>query len=446
MSNIPVNFKYGSTIEGKAIADNDLIVINESITDDPKEGSEKYGSVYRGNKIVGTTKADSLYTTGDITIAGGPMETILKAVYGEKIPAGTSMQELFMALACEEKWPSATYSRSDVSSSFANLSAISMKNANNSAVSSGSLQEVGTPLTVAAFSGSDASYTAPKITYSGFTYGYTTSPSNTGTKPATIASPATVTGTVTVSDTVKVSLSRTRTGFTQSTDADTDTVKTGTAGNTAGSNITYAQEVVTVVEGSNSLQFTISADVNMYSASVVAPTLYYALSNLYNTDKNGVSQKVVHNDLMTAKTSTSKPANKSCTAFTITGVYPIYANGIKAKISSDNKDTGSTAISTPVTGDAGKMALMTIGTAFAVSFAGQKGDGLEPYRLYVPQGTTIKSAHAIHPTIGDYSVDCKSKFVKNGTKTFTVQKVEYTYDILEWAGTEGPNRVKFVLQ
>lgn len=104
MSNIPVNFKYGSTIEGKAIAENDLIVINESITDEPKEGSEKYGSVYRGNKIVGTTKADSLYTTGDITIAGGPMETMLKTVYPDgKIPAGTSMQELFMALACVEK-------------------------------------------------------------------------------------------------------------------------------------------------------------------------------------------------------------------------------------------------------------------------------------------------------------------------------------------------------
>ena len=201
MSNNSVIFKFGSTIKNKTIEENDLVVINEGLA---KGGNDKFGSVYKGDKMVGTTKADSLYTTGDITIAGGPMETMLKAVYPDgKIPAGTSMQELFMALACEEKWPSATYSRSDVSSSFANLSSISMKNANNSAVSSGSLQEVGTPLTVAAFSGSDASYTAPKITYSGFTYGYTTSPSNTGTKPATIANPATVTGKVTTSDTVK---------------------------------------------------------------------------------------------------------------------------------------------------------------------------------------------------------------------------------------------------
>lgn len=444
MSNNSVNFKFGSTIEGKSVETNDLVVINEGLAEG---GNDKFGSVYKGDKMVGTTKADSLYTTGDITIAGGPMETILKAVYGEKIPAGTSMQELFMALACEEKWPSATYSRSDVTSKFADLSAISVKNANNSAVSSGSLQEVGTPLTVAAFYGSDASFTAPKITYSGFTYGHTTSPSNTGTKPATIANPDTVTGTVTKSETVKVSLTRTRKGFTQSTDADTDTVKQGMAGNTQGSTLNYPQEVVIVEKGENSLQFTMSADSDMYSATIVAPTLYYALSNLYNTDKNGVSQKVVHNDLMTARTSTSTPANKSCkNAFTITGVYPIYANGIKAKISADNKDTGSTAISTPVTGDDGKMDLMLTGTAFAVSFAGQKGDGLEPYRLYVPQGTTIKSAHAIHPTIGDYSVDCKSKFVKNGTKTFTVQNVECTYDVFEWAGTEGPNRVKFVLQ
>ena len=100
MSNNSVNFKFGSTIEGKSVETNDLVVINEGLAEG---GNDKFGSVYKGDKMVGTTKADSLYTTGDITIAGGPMETILKAVYGEKIPAGTSMQELFMALACEEK-------------------------------------------------------------------------------------------------------------------------------------------------------------------------------------------------------------------------------------------------------------------------------------------------------------------------------------------------------
>lgn len=445
MSNIPVNFKYGSTIEGKTVAENDLVVINEGLADGAESGSEKYGSVYKGTKIVGTTKADSLYITNAIPIAGGPLEADLKTIFPDGIiPEGTSMQDLFMALACEEKWPSATYSRSDVTSNFANLSAISVKNANNLTVSSGSLQEIGTPLTVHTFSGSDASYTAPKITYSGFTYGYTTSPSNTGTKPTTIANPPTVTGTVTTSDTVKVSLTRTRTGFTQSTDADKDTVKTGTAGNTKGSLLNYPTETVLVEEGENSLQFTMSADTDMYSATVVAPTLYYALSNLYHTDKNDVSQKVVHTDLMTAKTSSSKPANKSCKAFTITGVYPIYANGAQAIITEDNTDTGSPLIIKPQ--GYKKMDLMTKGTPFAVSFAGQKGEGLEPYRLYMPQGTTIKHAYAIHPTIGTYSVDCKSNFVKNGTHTFTVQNVEYTYDIFEWAGTEGPNRVKFVLQ
>ena len=98
MSNNSVIFKFGSTIEGKSVDANDLVVINEGLA---QGGNEKFGSVYKGDKMVGTTKADSLYTTGDITIAGGPMEDILKTIFpGGKIPSGTSMQELFMNLAC----------------------------------------------------------------------------------------------------------------------------------------------------------------------------------------------------------------------------------------------------------------------------------------------------------------------------------------------------------
>lgn len=106
MSNIPVNFKYGSTIEGKTVAENDLVVINEGLADGAESGSEKYGSVYKGTKIVGTTKADSLYTTEDITIAGGPLAGYFDDVYTNGvIPAGISLQEFISALACVEKWP-----------------------------------------------------------------------------------------------------------------------------------------------------------------------------------------------------------------------------------------------------------------------------------------------------------------------------------------------------
>jgi hypothetical protein len=101
MSNNSVNFKFGSTIKDKTIKDNDLVVINEGLADG---GNVKFGSVYKGDKMVGTTKADSLYTTEDIVIAGGPLATYFDDVYSSGIiPAGISLQEFISALACVEK-------------------------------------------------------------------------------------------------------------------------------------------------------------------------------------------------------------------------------------------------------------------------------------------------------------------------------------------------------
>lgn len=437
MSNIPVNFKYGSTIEGKTVAENDLVVINEGLADGAESGSEKYGSVYKGTKIVGTTKADSLYTTEDITIAGGPLAGYFDDVYTNGvIPAGISLQEFISALACVEKWPNPA-----ATASYGTLtSTLSAPTSTQSWSGSNKLVEVGTTITIGAVTASNAVANAPSLTFDNFSYGFATStgkhtPSKTEKNPTAVA--ATVT---TATDGVEYTLSRTYTNFTRSADHSTDSVKGAQA-----TGISFETEDVVAVEGTNSVKFTLSVNKQVHSATVVAPSVYYALSNLGNTDKDDVTQQTV--DKTTSYTYTPSPAipaAKSSSTYSVTGVYPIFANGIKAKISADNKDTGSTAITAPVADS--KMDLMTKGTAFAVSFAGQKGDGLEPYRLYMPQGTTIKSAHAIHPTIGDYSVDCKSMFVKNGTKTFTVQNVEYTYDIFEWAGTEGPNRVKFVLQ
>ena len=97
MSN-SVNFKFGSTLEGKEIAENDLVAINEGIAEG---GNSNYGSIYKGDKILGTTEADKLYTTEDITIAGGPMESILTKVFKDgKIPSGTSLHDFFKLMAC----------------------------------------------------------------------------------------------------------------------------------------------------------------------------------------------------------------------------------------------------------------------------------------------------------------------------------------------------------
>ena len=105
-----MKFKFGTTIEGKTVDATDLVAINEGMKEGDVNGpeiSEKsgFGSIYRGSKILGTTRADQLRTTENITIAGGPLAAELKTVYPDGIPAGTTLQDLFLALACQEQWP-----------------------------------------------------------------------------------------------------------------------------------------------------------------------------------------------------------------------------------------------------------------------------------------------------------------------------------------------------
>ena len=317
MSNNSVNFKFGSTIKDKTIDTNDLVVINEGLAEG---GNDKFGAVYKGNKMVGTTKADSLYTTGDITIAGGPMETMLKTVYPDgKIPAGTSMQELFMALACVEKWPTnAKVNYTELAVAFNSLSNISIVDASNNAPTS--LMEYGTPLTIANYTGSSAKVTTtPKISYSGFTWGYSDKSGYKGTATSSETNPPAVTGATPtrIADST-VTLSRSMTGFVGS-----GTLKTSDSAS-SGSDITINGETVTVSLGTNELQFSQIANVNLYTGSV-SPTVstYYALSNLGNTDKNNAPVKTITAE---TKSYNKKPADVSSNKVSVTGVWPVYSN------------------------------------------------------------------------------------------------------------------------
>lgn len=97
-----VNFKFGSTIEGKDIAANDLVVINEGIAEG---GDERYGSIYKGDKIVGTTKADSLYTTDSITVTGVNVGNLTN---GLEIEAGKSIMDILRQMLMKELGVTAT--------------------------------------------------------------------------------------------------------------------------------------------------------------------------------------------------------------------------------------------------------------------------------------------------------------------------------------------------
>lgn len=102
-----VKFKFSDTIEGKSINSDDLVAINKSFAQEPTADSEKYGSIYRGEKILGTTEADKLVTTAKITVAGLSGNLGAGIANGDEIPAGTSLQEFLTMLLSKELNPGA---------------------------------------------------------------------------------------------------------------------------------------------------------------------------------------------------------------------------------------------------------------------------------------------------------------------------------------------------
>ena len=315
MSNNSVNFKFGSTIKDKTIDTNDLVVINEGLAEG---GNDKFGSVYKGDKMVGTTKADSLYTTEPITIAGGPLADFFEDAYGGTIPAGTSLQDFISALACVELWPNpaATASYGTLTSTLAAPSSTQSWSGSNKLVEYGSTIEVG-KVTAA-----NASANAPALTFSNFAYGFaTTTGKHTVSKNT---NPSKVDATVTTATTdVEYTLSRTySTNVGRPADHSADSVKGAN-----GSGLSFAAENVTAGLGANTVKFTLSVNKQIHSATVAAPSVYYALSNLGNTDKDNVSQqKIDKTSTYTYTPNPAIPASASSSTYTVTGVWPVYSN------------------------------------------------------------------------------------------------------------------------
>lgn len=100
-----VKFKYGATIEGKTLETGDFVAINKGMSAGDEDPNNKFGSLYRGKKILGTTEADKLVTTSEITVAGLAEQLGAGITNGDKIPAGTSLQEFLTMLLSKELNP-----------------------------------------------------------------------------------------------------------------------------------------------------------------------------------------------------------------------------------------------------------------------------------------------------------------------------------------------------
>ena len=162
-----MKFKFGTTIEGKTVDATDLVAINEGMNDSGNDGQSGFGSIYRGSKILGTTRADQLRTTENITIAGGPLAAELKTVYPDGIPAGTTLQDLFLALACQEQWPNPV-----ATASYGTLTTTAYAPVVTNPKWHNTVVEYGSSVTIGAVTGKNATSNTPSLSFDNFAYGY----------------------------------------------------------------------------------------------------------------------------------------------------------------------------------------------------------------------------------------------------------------------------------
>jgi hypothetical protein len=102
-----VNFKYGTQFPNDLtkIRDIDFTSINKGFDDTSIEVNKKYGSIYKGDFILGTTEADKLVTTEDITVTGIDIGGLSN---GTSIPSGTNIMDLLAMMLTKELGVSAT--------------------------------------------------------------------------------------------------------------------------------------------------------------------------------------------------------------------------------------------------------------------------------------------------------------------------------------------------
>lgn len=368
--------------------------------------------------IVDDMTVDKTKIKEDITIEGGPLasDAVKAAFAGGVIPAGTDIQSVLKALLCVEIYPVPVKNTPSYSASISTPS-ISEENG----VKHNDLVEVGQILLFKTVSAKSVSISKTNPIVSGFEHGYSEEIDSEINSNTSISAE----WTISQKKNNVYELSASKSNFEGELPV---TVQDADA-----SECVLAACELTAVLGTNT--YSVTEDAPKHIGSHPGIESMYIVSNLggRSEDKKSVvidAEEGVEVD----------PANKTAT-FSITGVYPIFTNGVTAS-TTDATGAAMTDLATPVSGDGTKLALMKESTSFAVSFANQ---GLEPYRLFLPGSWKVSTAMAINPTTAKYAVDCKDKFVVNGTTTRTIQGKEVTYTVYEWASTEGPNRVKFTV-
>lgn len=238
---------------------------------------------------------ETIKTTDAIPVAGGPLADLLNKAGINSISPDTSMQDLFVSLFTKELWPTnLVFKEGTVSAAIA---------APSFTLSNTGLVEVGATVTIGKTTLSAATMSTTARTYSGFTYGYSSSNDNTKDSSNTTI---TVKASNVALNSVNYTMKRTTNG----------SVENATA-NTNHAQVTLDSKTFKAIEGTNTVKVDITGPTA--NATFASMPVYYACSNLGKTNEE---HKTEPKDT-TTKTSTIPSNSKT---LNVTGVYPYYTN------------------------------------------------------------------------------------------------------------------------
>lgn len=332
---------------------------------------------------------ETIKTTDAIPVAGGPLADLLNKAGINSISPDTSMQDLFISLFTKELWPTnLVFKEGTVSAAIA---------APSFTLSSTNLVEVGATVTIGKTTLSAATMSTTARTYSGFTYGYSSTNDNTKDSSNTTI---TVNASNAALNSVNYTMKRTTNGSVENATANTNPAQ-----------VTLDSKTFKAIEGTNTVKVDITGPTA--NATFASMPVYYACSNLGKTSEE---HKSVAKDTITKTSST--PSNSK--TLNVTGVYPYYTN----------KDNITTFAKLGLTTN------KTLDVTFVAETASNKHAFKIPAKFNV---TKITLLNTLSGKYEDYSV---SRFSVT-TETINVQGTDVQYKVYTRNdGTNGSSSFK----
>lgn len=332
---------------------------------------------------------ETIKTTDAIPVAGGPLADLLNKAGINSISPDTSMQDLFVSLFTKELWPTnLVFKEGTVSAAIA---------APSFTLSNTGLVEVGATVTIGKTTLSVATMSTTARTYSGFTYGYSSTNDNTKDSSNTTI---TVNASNATLNSVNYTMKRTTNGSVENATANTNPAQ-----------VTLDSKTFKAIEGTNTVKVDITGPTA--NATFASMPVYYACSNLGKTSEE---HKSVAKDTITKTSST--PSNSK--TLNVTGVYPYYTN----------KDNITTFAKLGLTTN------KTLDVTFVAETASNKHAFKIPAKFNV---TKITLLNTLSGKYEDYSV---SRFSVT-TETINVQGTDVQYKVYTRNdGTNGSSSFK----